>query len=101
MNTLLVYELRPEEVKFYLIPNEVITDRHRELLSLAHNSMMNADDTNEGMEFLCNALADEEKYCLEDAPEEDKCIWHQYLQDVEWRPIKAEIDHVYYSGYFL
>jgi hypothetical protein len=100
MHTLIIYELRPEEVKLYLVPNQVITKRHRELLELAHNSMMNADDFNEGMAFLCNALADQVKYCLDEAPEGDKCVWAGYLHDIH-KPITATIDHVYYSGYFL
>lgn len=100
MHTLIVYNNNPEEARFYLIPNEVISERQRALLVLAHNVMVNADSSNEGTNFVCNALSSAKEYCLDDAPEEDKCIWAVYRYDFEG-PIAAEIDHVYYTGCYL
>lgn len=109
MHTLIVYEQRPEEISFYLIPNEVIDQRQRELLALAHNVLVNSDDANEGTDFLAAALAEKKEDCFEGTPEADKCIFHKFKYDIGSGPIGVRIDirmndlitHMYYSGFIL
>lgn len=61
MYTLLIYEMVPEELFIYLIPNEVITERDRAFLNQAHRNMMNGRDEEEiakACHFVSAAIAD-------------------------------------------
>ena len=84
-SSLIVYNLHPEEVQFFVIPNAEISPEQRELLALANNTMVNCDASNPGTDFLSNALASDEDYCMAMAPQEQKCIWYKYLIDLEER----------------
>jgi hypothetical protein len=55
--TLLIYEEVPENTNLYLIPNEV-ANSYRGHLREAHGRYINADQSNDGMQFLSNALGE-------------------------------------------
>ena len=104
-HTLIVYESRPEEVELYLVPNEIITARMRELLSLAHGTMMNGDEENDGQHFLNMALLDPD-YKSDDENElfhEFSSIFHPYKQEygAEISLDDVRITNIYQSGFNL
>lgn len=129
MFTLLVYELVPESISTYLIPNaEVEKDGRLELLKLAHGKLVNADEDNEGMRFLNAALCpakhvDDDSYfddgCTvarvkgsnsnelervkthEPSKKEWRCIFDQYKQDKDTVIEGVVITRVIVSGFFL
>lgn len=99
LHSLLVYNEVPENVSFYVIPNSVITERQRHWLHQAHNKLVNNDEMNDGMEFLCAALQENESYVAE-GWKEFAGIYHQYKLANEC-PFKLPINRVYYSGFVM
>lgn len=79
-NTLIIYEMVPDEILMYLIPNDAISEEQLELCLLANGKYANSEGgDNEGTKFLINALSPKEEYCHEDAPDDWKCCFHKYL----------------------
>lgn len=78
-STLIIYEMIPETTQIYLVPDKVITAEQRDFLKQAAGQLINADDDNDGMQFLNNALAPKLEHCSSEAPDEWKTIWAKYL----------------------
>lgn len=100
-NTLIVWEMYPEEVRYFLVPDAIITDEHRQLMLQAQDKHINgmSDDGCDGLKFLNVALI-EPKYADENTPKEWAGIYHQYLQDRS-KPISANISCVVMTGFIL
>jgi hypothetical protein len=115
MHTLLVWEIVPEDTKLYLIPNEV-ADKYRTFLDAAQNKFANADEENEGLRFLANALSNDS---IEEKPSTNPLIkgktgwddgdFNQYrgvlreykVEDISTPIRDACITDVYVSGFVL
>ncbi len=98
---LLIWEENPEQIKFYLLPEEE-ANKHREYLDQAHDKMINSDDMNDGMRFLNTALASHEAEVAEEGFEDYLGVWakHQYKHTAN--PITGvNITKVYKSGFCL
>lgn len=110
-HTLLIYETNPDGVDIYLIPNDVISPRWRELMREAHGRMINYDITNDGMAFLNAALSSTPEY-VEEKWKDVACIFSPYKTDnvlieskFSFDPMAPKWDvnitHVYKSGFVL
>ncbi len=98
---LIIYELFPESVELFLIPYAQVTKAQLSLLELAHGKYIGTDKRNPGMEFLSDALSDNPKYCSDNTPPEQRCIWHKYRVKDGADPLHANISCVYRSGVVL
>lgn len=103
-HTLLIYEMVPETVTLYLIPNNEINEETRDFLRAAQGKLINADEMNDGMEFL-NAAVQEPEYKddVEPAWKQFACVFHQYkVEDEGHLEVSGKpITHVYTSGFVL
>ncbi len=97
--TLIVYNMCPESVNFYAVPDDALTDEHVRLLTLAQNLMVNCDKPNEGTDFVTNALSSKKEYCSDDCPEEYKCCLAAY--QVDDTLAAGPFTRVFYTGFAL
>jgi len=102
--TLLVWEEIPEDRRFYLIPNEIVS-KYQEFFDAAHNKYINCDEDNEGMRFLNNALSAEKTDAEEGWDDGDfnqyRGVLREYQVPTE-QPVRGEvITDVYLSGFAL
>lgn len=91
-HTLLVYSEMPEQVRFFVIPNDQLDDNAITMLTKANDCMVNAGEENEGTEFLSYALSEENN---------SDASWMQYEHDIGDGPILKTISRVFYSGFWL
>jgi hypothetical protein len=99
--TLLLWELLPEDVFIYVIPNSVITEDQREILENSHKRIINSDEDIEDSLILNDMLAEEKKYCNSEIDEKYHCIWGQYKEECS-KPLKDKvITNVYWSGFYI
>lgn len=101
-NTLIIWEEIPEKTTLFVVPNEQIDSRQAALLREASNKFINADDENDGMIFLNNALSSEAQYCIPDGDPADHCIFAKYR--VEPDTLASEcgpINRVILSGFMM
>ena len=92
----------PDNAKFYLIPDAVITEEQRAFLNESHGRLVNIDEMNRGMQFLNDALCKEKHNCDESSPEEWHCVFAQYeVEEVAGQPFSDEISQVVHSGMMM
>lgn len=58
--TLIIWQLIPEDCKLYLVPNELISPEHAQLIAEANGKLINADDDCDGLLFLNAAFSEEQ-----------------------------------------
>lgn len=99
MFTLLIWEEVPEEIKMYLIGNEVAA-KYEEFLKDAHGNYINTVDWEEhpGLFFLNTALGEE---APEEGFEEHLGVLRQYKVDHKAPLLNQNITAVYASGFIL
>lgn len=101
-NWLIVYDECPDEVRFYVVPAK-LAKQYEPYLDMAQNKFMNADDDNEGLEFMCAAVDTYEGNSPEEFPESVR-LYHRclvpYLVGMN-EPLKESITRVYYTGFML
>jgi hypothetical protein len=56
--TLIIWQEIPENCKLYLVPNELITPEHAQLIAEANGKIINADDDCDGLLFLNAAISE-------------------------------------------
>jgi hypothetical protein len=88
-HTLLVYFECPEEVKFFVIPNDELDHNTATLLHKAHNTFVNAGYDTEAMTFVMEAT-------IGDDP-----MFKKYKRDIANGPILEKISCVIYAGFYL
>lgn len=107
--SLLIYINDPGEMSMYFIPDSVITAEFREYLRSAHGRMVNNDEMNDGMYFLCDALLQKKDFDFA-TKLAHACIFHPYKYDqAEHKDygfmmkfmLEHTITHIYFSGFFL
>lgn len=98
-NILVIYNLIPEDTRFYLIPEKSLTAKQWEYLRLAQDQVGNSDPLNEGMAFIQAAFAEKEEHCAKDAPVEWRCIWHNYK--IEDTSKVGPVKQVFFTSFFL
>lgn len=110
--TLLIWELVPEEVKFYLLPQEVV-DLHQGLLDMCNNKYINHVDTPDALTdelMLINWAVTSEEYVeeawqTEGITERELSLGAQWLQyeytDLPNLPEDTVINKVYRMGFLL
>lgn len=99
--TLLIWEEVPETRKVYLIPNSV-AHKYRDLFNIAHNTFINCQKMNDGLDFLSQALLDDIEYAIKDSRYyTNACEFVKYKIDNTTPIINKKITHVYISGFYL
>jgi len=84
-HTILIYELIPEELKVYLIPDEDILEEFRAQLDAADQMTVNVDDSTDELEAVIDWL---------ESQDSDK-----YLTKAS--KVNLEVSHLYRIGFFL
>lgn len=96
MKVLLVWDLLPEEIKFFMIENP--TSEQLLYLNEADGNFANGEGENNGTEYLNFAVIDPS---YADGDEPDFCdvgVW--YDKEVK-SPVNGPIDKVFHSGFIL
>jgi len=109
---LLIWELVPEEIKFYLLPQEVV-DLHNGLLDMCNNKYINHVDTSDALTdelLLINWAVTSEKD-VEDVCDQDNVSERELSLGAQWckyeytdlpnLPEDTVINKVYRMGFLL
>lgn len=98
--TLLIWEMLPEEVSMYVIPNSVIDEEKREILNKSHKKIINCDDDTENTNILSSMIAESKEYADPSIDEKLLTIWGQYEEECS-KPLDKVITNVYWSGFYM
>ncbi len=99
MNVLLVYEMVPDEVKFYLIENP--TEEQITTLAVACGSYQNGSDNSKKVEIALEKIGDavtSDEYVNDCQHPAWACIWNQNQIKL---PYHGKIDAVFNCGFLL
>jgi len=104
-SSLLVYNEVPDNVYFFIIPDEdlAIHPEWEKHLKAACHKIINVDDNNASMLWLSEAVCSKPEYCV-DPSGQDCCCLYKYKVEPEGQAITAvtgTISKVFYSGFFL
>ncbi len=103
--TLLIFELHPEDIKLYRIPNSEIDDEARAVLELAHGEYVGLRNTSEEIEeAICKlnvALSENEESWDPGIDKRWHGCWSAYFIPNKMRIKNTMITSVYLTGYVL
>jgi hypothetical protein len=100
MHTLLIWESVPENIDFYLIPDDAMQPEWIKKLTTAHghylNGARNSVDVDDALSWINGAIAPDEY-----ADEEVDNVLHIFKTEMEQPLMNANISRVFYCGFIM
>jgi hypothetical protein len=97
MKALLVFEMMPEEVSYYMLDN--LSDDDIAILDDANGKTINVGDDTESVEMINNFLSEEDKWCSEPG-KEGNCKWSKAKIEITNGGCSiGAVDRVYVCGF--
>lgn len=96
MKVLVIWDMVPEDTHAYLINDP--TEEQLKVLMDANGKIINVHDDTESVSLINDALSNKKEWCLDETPDEWKCIWTDCKVNF---PIEGPIDLVVYTGFAL
>lgn len=100
MKTLIVYNIIPDDIQFFIVPDSELKPEWVKMLELAHGKCVNIDERNDGMEWMESASSPKKEYCSNTVLEEFHCCLRPYKISAE-DTLNGPFTKVYYTGFFL
>lgn len=101
-SVLIVYNLIPEELNFFVVPEDQLLPDWEEHLINCHNKTCNGDDYNDSMNWLSSATVSKSEFCSEEVDPKYHCCLYPFKVKLEDnKALVGPFSKVYTSGFFL
>lgn len=102
--TLIVYEEIPENTKLFLVPNDEINSKQREMLAKVAGCFINTETQIDECNWLSNILCKKKSHCARwsnDDDHSDWCAWSKHQKESDVQIEGVVITNVIVTGFVL